>query len=174
MRSIEAAKNLIEGLMKLQEQKVYLPCPRCGHYRMDTDNPVRNALSRYAKVYICDQCGTDEAIRDFCNAEPMPLNEWAMVVGFDAEDGNLAEKIADFMVKKGTEHTMSGNWHFDFDEINEMFGADLPADDDLLTAIEDAVWDKHYDKVAELYIVDDFDFMFYLACCPNADEEENV
>lgn len=174
MRSIAAAKNLIEGLMILQEQKVLFPCPRCGHYRMDSENPVRNALSRYAKVYICDWCGSDEAMRDFYRIDPMPLNEWAMVLGFDAEEGNLPEKIADFMVEKGTEHTISGNWHFEFDEINKMFGANLPEDGGLLTAIEDAVWDKHYDKVAELHIGDDFDFMFYLAYCPNTEEDDEA
>lgn len=87
-RTIEEAKQLIESLMELQENPsedgYAFPCPRCGHDRMDK-NPVRNALSRHAKVYICDICGTDEVIRDMLG-KPLPLNEWGMVVGFDEED----------------------------------------------------------------------------------------
>lgn len=87
MKTIEEAKNLIESLQGLQENPPRahsFPCPRCGHDRMD-EKPVRNALSRYASVYICDQCGTDEALRDM-RGDVLPLNEWAMVAGFDSED----------------------------------------------------------------------------------------
>ena len=50
-------------------------CPRCGQATM-AENPVRNALSRHATVYICDACGTDEAIRDW-NKNVLPLESWA-------------------------------------------------------------------------------------------------
>jgi predicted RNA-binding Zn-ribbon protein involved in translation (DUF1610 family) len=50
-------------------------CPRCGSYAMSED-PARNAFSRYANVYICDKCGTDEALRDW-NQKPLPLGEWS-------------------------------------------------------------------------------------------------
>ena len=50
-------------------------CPRCGQAAM-AENPVRNALSRHATVYICDACGTDEAIRDW-NKNVLPLESWA-------------------------------------------------------------------------------------------------
>lgn len=84
MKSIEEARELLEELGQMQEKgtAVGLPCPRCGHDRMD-DKPVRNALSRRAKVYICNQCGTDEALRDIAGKEPLPLNQWGMVKGFD-------------------------------------------------------------------------------------------
>lgn len=81
MKTIEEAKTLVEGLMPLQNEGGHFPCPRCGHYRMN-DKPVRNALSRYAKVYICDQCGLDEAMRDFCGQKPIPLNQWSMAMSF--------------------------------------------------------------------------------------------
>lgn len=81
MKTIEEAKSLIESLMPMQEAGCHFPCPRCGHYRMN-DKPARNALSRYAKVYICDQCGLDEAMRDFCGQEPIPLHQWSMAVSF--------------------------------------------------------------------------------------------
>lgn len=81
------AKKLVESLKKLQEQGEKFPCPRCGHGRMDV-NPIRNSLSRYADVYICNECGTDEAMMDFAGIDPLPLEEWGMTMGFsnDSDD----------------------------------------------------------------------------------------
>lgn len=56
-------------------------CPRCGQATM-AENPLHNALSRHATVYICDACGTDEAIRDW-KQNVLPLENWAVA--------NLAE-----------------------------------------------------------------------------------
>ncbi len=84
-RTIKQAKELIESLIPLQENGDVFPCPRCGHNRMDK-KLARNALSRRADVYICSACGTEEAILDMLGKEPLPLNQWAMVLGFDSED----------------------------------------------------------------------------------------
>lgn len=35
-----------------------------------------NALSRHAYIYICDECGTEEALLKFMH-NPMPMYEWA-------------------------------------------------------------------------------------------------
>ena len=79
-KTSEEAKLLIEGLMPLQERGEKFPCPRCGYDRMN-EKPVRNALSRHAHVYVCDECGMDEAIRDMVG-NPLPLNEWSMAISF--------------------------------------------------------------------------------------------
>ena len=50
------------------------PCPRCGKWAMNVD-PVRNALSRRAQVYICDDCGTLEAIEEAFGSI-LPLASW--------------------------------------------------------------------------------------------------
>lgn len=81
MMSEEKAKALIESLKPLQEERQHFPCPRCGHDRMDCENPVRNALSRYADVYICDECGTDEALSGMFGVR-LPLNEWSLAISF--------------------------------------------------------------------------------------------
>lgn len=86
-RTIEEAKELIESLRAMQEDETSdytFPCPRCGHERMDK-KPVRNALSRRADVYICNECGREEAILDALGKDPLPLNQWGMVLGFDDE-----------------------------------------------------------------------------------------
>ena len=50
-------------------------CPRCGDNHMSS-NVLRNAMSRYAEVYICDACGTDEAIKAYSRRE-LPFEQWA-------------------------------------------------------------------------------------------------
>ena len=39
----------------------YMACPRCGSKSMK-ERIHTNALSRHADIFICDQCGTDEAL----------------------------------------------------------------------------------------------------------------
>lgn len=80
LKTIDEAKALIESLMPMQERGERFPCPRCGHDSMN-EKPVRNALSRYANVYICDTCGMDEAMRDMIGS-PLPLNKWSMAISF--------------------------------------------------------------------------------------------
>lgn len=75
----------------------------------------------------------------------------------------LAYSIADYMVDVGTEKTMSGNYHFEFEEINSKFGTNFPEDVDLLNAVVDAAYDR--EEVSELLTDEDFDFMFYLDYC---------
>lgn len=70
-------KKQIQKFAKRQCNGVY-PCPRCGRMDMN-EKPTRNALSRRANVYICDFCGTDEAIEDAVG-EKKPLESWAIVV----------------------------------------------------------------------------------------------
>lgn len=53
----------------------YVPtCPRCGKKRM-RDPLHYNALSRKADIYVCEACGTDEAIRAF-SGDTDNLEEW--------------------------------------------------------------------------------------------------
>lgn len=50
-------------------------CPRCG--RRMKSRLHTNALSRQlAGVYVCDDCGMDEALRAFARC-PLPLEEWS-------------------------------------------------------------------------------------------------
>ena len=53
------------------------PCPRCGHSRMRPELAA-NAVSRHFDVYICSECGTDEALRDY-RKDVLPLTVWYVV-----------------------------------------------------------------------------------------------
>ena len=71
-----------------------MACPRCGQ---DSMNPAihRNALSRHADVYICDDCGTAEALLEMMQ-NPLPLVQWACFqaecprTDFEALPGTIA------------------------------------------------------------------------------------
>ena len=67
------AKEKIQKRGKAQEDGE-LFCPRCGRPTMKY-KLVTNALRRHADIYICDECGTDEAIRDFTR-NVLPYGYW--------------------------------------------------------------------------------------------------
>ena len=75
------SKDIQEALLDLRarlEAGEHMPCPRCGR---DTMKPAltTNALSRHADgVYVCDDCGTAEAMLDFMQ-NPLPLECWAFL-----------------------------------------------------------------------------------------------
>ena len=67
------AKEKIERFAKRQLEYQF-PCHRCGRWAMDAD-PRRNALSRRVDVYICDLCGSIEAMEDFLGTQ-LRLASW--------------------------------------------------------------------------------------------------
>ena len=70
-------KALIERFAKKQ-QGGHFACPRCGKMTMDAECVTRNALSRRTEIYVCDACGTQEAIEDMMDSQ-IPLTAWAIV-----------------------------------------------------------------------------------------------
>ena len=60
------------------QRKFNFPCPRCGKWSMDKD-PIRNALSRRVNVYICNSCGTAEAMEDYFG-HPTMFSEWEIAM----------------------------------------------------------------------------------------------
>lgn len=72
-----AAKAAIDDFAKRQIDGLHI-CPRCG--RLTVKDRLRtNALSRHANVYICDACGTNEAVHDMTGM-PIPLKDWAIAL----------------------------------------------------------------------------------------------
>lgn len=67
--------SIIERIKEIQELGGRI-CPRCGRWSMES--PItHNALSRVADVYVCPDCGMDEALRDFGRI-PLPVEEWVI------------------------------------------------------------------------------------------------
>ena len=69
--NVDKLKQVIERLKPNQLDGKTHPCPRCGRGSVNT----RAALSRSADVMVCDQCGTDEALRAM-TGNPLPLADW--------------------------------------------------------------------------------------------------
>lgn len=78
------ARGIIRVFSKLQkeERQIDLPCPRCGQKNMNSVN-IHNAKSGYADVYICNQCGEDEAL-DAAKNYVFPLSCWYIVLALIA------------------------------------------------------------------------------------------
>jgi len=91
------SKNIQEALLDLkarQEAGEKMLCPRCGRDTMKPDLHT-NALSRHAEgIYVCDDCGTAEAMLDFMR-NPLPLECWAQF--------REGEATADFKAVPGEE-----------------------------------------------------------------------
>lgn len=104
-------------------------------------------------------CMTDDEIR---KAGFLSLVEY-----FDKEA--YAQTIAEYLIDKGTASTFSGNYCFDYIDINERFGVALPADEKMLRMIANNL-DK--DIVADVLMGNDIDLMFYTQYCPNVEDEE--
>ena len=68
-------RNVLGDLKARQDAGEHMPCPRCGRDTMN-ENIHTNALSRHAEIYICDACGTEEALLKFMH-NPLPIAEWA-------------------------------------------------------------------------------------------------
>lgn len=82
---------------------------------------------------------------------------------------SYAQTIAEYLIDEGTARTFSGNYHFDYTEINERFGVALPVDDELLNMIVDHL---DTDIVSDVITGKDIDIMFYTQYCPNTEDEE--
>ena len=68
-------KAILLDLKARQESGQHMTCPRCGRDTMK--EPIHtNALSRSADLYVCDECGTCEALLAFMK-NPMQLEDWA-------------------------------------------------------------------------------------------------
>ena len=71
----EKMKKRLSDLKARQKAGEPMRCPRCGADTMK--EPVHtNALSRIADIYICDACGSAEAMLAFMNQQ-YPLTSWS-------------------------------------------------------------------------------------------------
>lgn len=71
----QTAKAALERFARVQRDHQFA-CPRCGQWTMK--ERTTNAPSRHAEVYICDQCGTEEAVLDYLG-KSLPLTKWCFI-----------------------------------------------------------------------------------------------
>ena len=75
----------------------HLPCPRCGAFAMKPDLHT-NALSRHADIYVCDGCGTEEAMLAFMN-NPLPMRCWAALMPKRPASDFIARSSSDVLAE---------------------------------------------------------------------------
>lgn len=63
----------IDKIAEMQEAGEFPLCPRCGEPLKDRLHT--NAMSRVADVYVCDACGTAEALEAFLG-HPRSVEDW--------------------------------------------------------------------------------------------------
>ena len=68
-------RRALGDLKARQSAGEHMLCPRCGRNTMKKKIHT-NALSRDADIYICDACGTEEALLKLMS-NPLPIHEWA-------------------------------------------------------------------------------------------------
>ena len=71
----ERYEKALADLKARQLAGEHMPCPRCGLDAMKTPAHT-NAMSRAADIYICDACGTNEALQAYMKQD-YPLSCWA-------------------------------------------------------------------------------------------------
>ena len=75
-KSDEQCRKLLSKFKSMQmDPEIGLTkCPRCGRNAMRSDIAL-NALSHHINVYICSECGIEEAMLDL-DGESLPLKDW--------------------------------------------------------------------------------------------------
>lgn len=76
IRTEDEAKATLDWYGKRQPEE-NSHCPRCG--AMMPGPKARHALSRWASITVCDQCGTIEALEQAGMTEKKPLMEWRAI-----------------------------------------------------------------------------------------------
>ena len=107
-------KTAVEIWSENQKIGAYLPCPRCGKFKMKAELHT-NALSRRANIYVCDDCGTDEAIKDLMKTPDTTYN-WFVTKFFADEQMNYSydEERNRYTIKATTTVQVTGQ---DIDDI---------------------------------------------------------
>ena len=97
-------KHRLADLRARQEAEEHMLCPRCGADTMK--HPVHtNAMSRVADIFICDACGTTEALLAHMNQQT-PLTNWAAFkpTGLPSDfKARLARDVLEDVVRNQTE-----------------------------------------------------------------------
>ena len=72
----EEAKDTLDWYGKHQPKENAI-CPRCGELMPGAT--TRHALSRWASIMVCDQCGTIEALEQAKLTETLPMMQWEAI-----------------------------------------------------------------------------------------------
>lgn len=125
MQTEEILKNWVIA----QNAGAYLPCPRCGRLIMD---PVlaHNALSRREHIYICSNCGREEAVEDMMGSCAKETFEKLSVDNWFAVNQVFGQTNTPFL-------QIDGKWQITAKKTIKVTPQDI--DDIMATALEDGI-----------------------------------
>ena len=75
MKKADMERRLLHLKAKQQAESETV-CPRCGQNKLKSPL-THNALSRYADLYVCDECGLTEVGLAMMN-NPLSIEQWAV------------------------------------------------------------------------------------------------
>lgn len=101
--NIDARLNKMQELMRNREDKEQFRCPRCLGYIPNDDTPgaYPGALSRTTRgprdepIYVCSQCGHDEAMLQFTTGRCQRPSEWPVTRQFSTPSHDEIEEMLD-------------------------------------------------------------------------------
>ncbi len=70
--------DFVDRIISAQKRGNSSICPRCGKKAAHCTDPIFGALSRRADIYVCSECGLEEANEDYYGFDKLPLSEWAL------------------------------------------------------------------------------------------------
>ena len=74
------AQSIVKEFADAQRSGYIAMCPRCGRPVMERhyNSTTFGCLSRQADVYICSDCGEEEAIEAYFHLNMLPLQKWVL------------------------------------------------------------------------------------------------
>lgn len=79
---------------------------------------------------------------------------------------NKLKKLADYVVRKGTEQTADGRWSVSYDELYYHFGENIPDTNENGKLLKEIL--RQRDEINELIMTEDaIEMTYHLEHCPN-------
>ena len=80
IRAYANEKCVIESIADAQKNGFNSKCPRCGKEEELCCSEEIGALSRRADVFVCSECGFEEAMEDYFKQIILPITEWSCII----------------------------------------------------------------------------------------------
>lgn len=76
MKLDQQQEKILADLLQQQGAGVFTHCPRCGELLAKGTRAKELCLSRRADVYVCQACGTIEAVEDAGIIQKVNIENW--------------------------------------------------------------------------------------------------
>ena len=74
----DGVQKFVDAIVSAQKHGFNSICPRCGKKAVNCADPMYGSLSRRTDIFVCSECGLEEAEEDYYGFDKLPLYEWAL------------------------------------------------------------------------------------------------